>query len=551
VIPTLPWKASDLPSTRHVLTALILTAGVLSAAACNRQPAEQATEAELRPAPDEAPRPPSRTEAPAPRRLSPQAASTEERIALVENGLMRSVRFAGRNNRRKLADRMSQLNVPGVSIAVIYDGAIEWTRGYGVRERGTDGEVDTDTIFQAGSISKPIAVIAALRLAETGKLDLDADINTYLETWSVPANRHTQKQAPTIRHILSHSAGFTVHGFPGYAAGTPVPSLVQVLDGVTPANTEPIRIGTPPGGEFRYSGGGTTVLQQAMIDVVDAPFPTIMASQVLEPAGMGRSTYEQPLPERFHDNAAVGHDALGKPVPGKWHTYPELAAAGLWTTPSDLARVLIDLQQTLAGKGGKLLGRNTVEQALKQQAKGNVGSVGAPLGHMGLGFVVAHAGGDLRFGHGGTNQGFTGQMTAHARLGSGVVVLTNGLGGSHLASEIINAIANVYGWPEHHFEEVDIAPLDEVAFDRIAGTYAFDPNLPLPIKTVTFSREGQMLNARIDDGLTSEMYPVGPRRYLVLEPSPAELVFIEESGKPPRVEAQLGPRKLVATRVRE
>jgi CubicO group peptidase (beta-lactamase class C family) len=535
-------------STRALLSALLLAAVVVGTSACNREPPAEAAKA----TPDSAPaksakaQPPS--DPPAPVELAPKAATTEERISLVENGLMRSVLFKGRNNRHELEDRMAALNVPGVSVAVIHDGEIEWTRAYGVREQGTDHEVDIDTMFQAGSISKPIAVLAALRLVEAGKLDLDEDINAYLEKWTVPANEHTEKQAPTIRHIMSHGAGFTVHGFPGYAADKPVPTLQQVLDGVPPANTKPIRIDKVPGGDFRYSGGGTTVLQQAMIDVVGRPFPEIVATQVLQPAGMTRSTYEQPLPESFHANAASGHGPNGKVVPGKWHTYPEMAAAGLWTTPSDLARVLIDIQNTLADEGGKLLGRKTASMALERQAGGNVGQVGASKGHAGLGFMVSPIGDDLRFGHGGANQGFMGKMTAFARLRTGVVVLANGAGGGQLSSEITNAVADVYGWPGHHLEEIELAPLDVAAFDRIAGTYAFDPNLPLPIKSVRIGRKGEDLIGTLDDGFRFELYPIGPQRYLALQPQRIELTFVEEPGKPTRLQTRLGLMLITATR---
>lgn len=199
------------------------------------------------------------------------------------------------------------------------------------------------TLFQAGSISKPVAALAALRLVEQGKLSLDEDVNAKLVSWKVPGNEFTKEQKVTLRRLLTHSAGLTVHGFPGYAAGAQVPTLVQVLNGEKPANTPAIRVDTVPGRLWRYSGGGYTIMQQLLIDVTQKSFPELMRQLVLEPAGMKHSTYEQPLPPARAGEAATAHDANGQPVKGQFHTYPEMAAAGLWTTPTDLALLAIEL----------------------------------------------------------------------------------------------------------------------------------------------------------------------------------------------------------------
>jgi CubicO group peptidase (beta-lactamase class C family) len=160
---------------------------------------------------------------------------------------------------------MVTLHVPGVGIAVIHNGAIEWVKGYGVQRIG--GKLVTpDTLFQAGSISKPIAALAALHLVQQGKLQLDADVNSVLTTWKVPTSSAAPGATVTLRELLTHTAGFTVHGFPGYAANAPVPTLVQVLNGEKPANTEPIRLENAPGNTWKYSGGGYTVIQQLLMD---------------------------------------------------------------------------------------------------------------------------------------------------------------------------------------------------------------------------------------------------------------------------------------------
>ena len=217
-------------------------------------------------------------------------------------------------------------------------------------------------LFQAGSISKPVAATAAMKLVEEGKLALDQNINTFLTTWKVPENEFTKDKKVTLREIMSHSAGVTVHGFPGYAAGDPVPTLVQILDGVKPANTPPIRVDVVPGSIWRYSGGGYTIMQLAMTDVTHEPFPEIMRNTVLIKAGMRDSTYENPLPSRLSGVAATGYRSDGTPVPGRYHTYPEMAAAGLWTTASDLARFGIEIQKSREGRSNRILKQATVRR---------------------------------------------------------------------------------------------------------------------------------------------------------------------------------------------
>ena len=222
-------------------------------------------------------------------------------------------------------------------------------------------------MFQAGSISKPLAAMAALRLAQQGKLSLDADVNTLLTSWKLPAAPVAAGKAVTLRMLLTHTAGITVHGFPGYAQGAPVPTLVQVLNGEKPANTPAIRSEAVPGAGWNYSGGGFTIMQQTLIDVTKEPFAKLLQTTVLGPIGMKHSTYEQPLPQRFAEFAATPYHADSKPIEGGAHTYPELAAAGLWTTPSDLARYAIEVENSLQGKANHVLTQQMTQQMQQMQ----------------------------------------------------------------------------------------------------------------------------------------------------------------------------------------
>ena len=306
---------------------------------------------------------------------------------------------------KTLAERMAELKVPGVSVAIIHNGTLVWAEGFGTR--GPDGKsVTKETLFQAGSISKPLAAMAALRLVQTGKLSLDSDINQALTSWHLPPSTVAPGAMVTLRELLTHTAGMTVHGFEGYAAGSPVPSLTQILDGTKPANSAPIRIEKAPGTEWKYSGGGFTVMQQALVDVSHKPFPELMSSTVLGPIGMTHSTYEQPLPSTLVANAASPYAADGKLVPGGAHTYPEMAAAGLWTTPSDLAKYILEVQKSLAGKANHVLNPEMTAAMLTPGKN-----------QWGLGVQVGGSEATPYFTHGGVNEGFQSLFDAYEKDG--------------------------------------------------------------------------------------------------------------------------------------
>jgi len=245
-----------------------------------------------------------------------------QHIAAIEGRVLPSVVIAGDTlDRRSLGERMAELHVPAVSMAVVEDGTIGWARAWGTADVETQRPATTATLFQAASISKPVAATAMLTLVQEGRLDLDTDVNTYLTSWKVPGNAFTRQAPVTLREIVTHTAGFTVHGFPGYARSATIPTTVGVLDGA--GNTPPIRVAAVPGTAFSYSGGGYTVMQLLLADVTGESFTDLMQARVLTPVGMRLSTYAQPLPEARWDEAATGYRASGDPVEERWHVYPE------------------------------------------------------------------------------------------------------------------------------------------------------------------------------------------------------------------------------------
>jgi CubicO group peptidase (beta-lactamase class C family) len=356
---------------------------------------------------------------------------------------------------------MSRRQIPGLSIAIIQDGRIVEARAYGVTEKGGTAAVTPNTLFQAGSISKSVAAVGALRLVERGTLSLDTDVNATLTTWKVPANAFTAAHPVTLRGILSHTAGFTVHGFPGYATDSAMPSLVQVLDGAPPANTAAIRVDTVPGSRWQYSGGGYTVMQQMMLDATHQPFPELMRQTVLAPIGMRASSFEQPQPPARAALTAVGHYGDRSLVEGRWHVYPEMAAAGLWTTPSDLARFVIDVQRTLAGKSAKVISRAMARQMVTEVRDGD-----------GLGVFLQGTGRGLQFNHGGRDEGFDALMLATAETGQGVVIMINANDDSRMMGRLAAFVARKYGWPDTAPATAGSATASESVAPALLGAYA-------------------------------------------------------------------------------
>lgn len=336
-----------------------------------------------------------------------------------------------------LQQLMQRFRVPAVGIAVIKDFKIHWAKAYGVADVETGQPADTGTAFQAASISKPVFAMSVVKLAQDGRLSLDADVNSYLESWRVPPGELTRDQPVTLRSLLSHTSGADDgFGFPGYEPSAPRPTLVQILNGEHPSNVGPVRFARSPYAGMKYSGGGITLAQLAVVDVVDRPYAEIGRDLVLAPLGMSNSTFEQPMSESFARRAARAHNGAGRRMGAPWHVYPEQAAAGLWTTPSDLARFAIEVQKAIRGPKGAVLTQASAREML------------APVGVGGfaVGLGVAQRGEGWYFSHGGSNWGFRCNLLGHVRKGYGVVIMTNGDAGGPLISEIEARVAAAYNW---------------------------------------------------------------------------------------------------------
>ncbi|MDQ8756462.1 serine hydrolase domain-containing protein [Sphingosinicella sp. LHD-64] len=391
-----------------------------------------------------------------------QAAAQDARAAPPDfaNGLRRAIVTEGAAPERlPIAERMARWHVPGLSVALIEGCRVVDVRSFGVVRAGGPA-VRPETLFQSASVSKPVAALAALRLVEQGVLDLDADVAARLRSWTLPASPLTEGHPVTLRGILSHSAGLVPGGYGGYARGTAIPTPIQTLNGTPPAQPKPVRVNYVPGSAWRYSGGGYQVAQLLMTEATGRPFPDIVGDLVLTRAGMTHSLFGEPPTGA---SVASGHNAGGQMIEGGWHIFPEYAAAGLWSTPSDLARFAIAVMTANRGEPSAILGRAMTAEMLETE-----------IGPRSLGFVVGGEGQARQFGHEGANEGYNAMLIAFPETCQGAALMANSDNAKPLMYEVQRAIADAYGWPDAMASATQPATAFTPAIlERFAGTYRF------------------------------------------------------------------------------
>ncbi|MCC6425844.1 MAG: beta-lactamase family protein [Phycisphaerales bacterium] len=430
----------------------------------------------------------------------PAQPTHDPRITKVLAGLRPGIEFTGETSPRwTLEERMKALHLPGLSLAVIDDGKIVWAQGFGLRDFTQTAPVDVYTLFQAASISKPIAAIGVMQLVKQGTLDLDTDINTYLKSWKLPPSEFTANKPVTLRHLLSHSAGLTVHGFAGYPLAPSYPTIQQVLDGVQPPSLSPaVRSERAPGEGFKYSGGGTTIAQLIVSDVTGRDPADFLDQTVLAPLGMKHSTYHQPLPDTRAANAASAHTGPDtKPLEGRWHSYPMVFAAGLWTTPTDLCTMGLAVQRAAKDDAYGPLDPAIIHQMLTVTAE--------PVG---IGYFLAGTGDHQRFSHNGGNDGFLSTFEAYTRLGKGLAIMINADGpAGQILGELARAIKAEFNWPDTDIRTITPAALTPAQVTWLTGTYQLKhaPNVNLVI-----SEENGALTMRTEGIPQVESYSMVP-----------------------------------------
>jgi CubicO group peptidase (beta-lactamase class C family) len=407
--------------------------------------------------------------------------SNEQKKTAVEQGLMPAVRIEGEDLCWSLQERMRSYNVPGISIAVAEEGEVAWAAGYGTAELGTDKAVNADTLFQGASISKVVNAFAVMQQVQAGVLDLDTNVNRYLQSWQVPENELTRQRPVTLRGILSHSAGLTVHGFGGVPHGKPVPTLLQIISGEA-EGYRAVEVDILPGTEQRYSGGGTCVAQLILEEVTGKSFAELVQENVFGPIGLARSTFEDQRPDDpTLENYSAEHDEQGKRIDGRWAMYPTKGAGGIWTTPSEFLRFMAEIRRAWRGES-QLLSKEIARTMLTRQ----------PGGAFGLGPRVVNDGALMRVQHGGSNQGFQCDAQIYIDSGKGAVVMTNGAGGMPLYWEVLNAIASEHLWPGYLPASKRPIQLAQHELDRYVGNYQVVAGFE-PADKLTVWREGDTL----------------------------------------------------------
>jgi CubicO group peptidase (beta-lactamase class C family) len=404
----------------------------------------------------------------------------EKAVQAVEEGLLTANRIQGRpKSEFSLVERMAHFHVPGFSIALVDHKEIVWAKGYGITEAGGSQQITEETIFQAASISKPVTAMVALHLVEAGALDLDVDVNQALRSWKILENEHTREKKVTLRGLLSHTAGVSVMGYRGYPAGTKLPNLIQILEGEPPANSEPVRVTQPPGKAFSYSGGGYVLAQVLLEDVTGKRLADLAQEIIFDKLGMTNSTFEHLLPENFVPQAATAHLDNGEPVPGKWHIYPENAPASLWSTPTDLAGLAIEVLKSNDGESSLVLSPEMTREMLTPQ-----------VGWVGLGFPIIEVDGITRFDHPGWNEGYHSSFIGYPGSGQGVVWMANGENGKLLGFEVMRGLAAALGWPGFPQAEKVVASIDADVLAACVGSYRY---VDYPDFGVEIIRDGKQL----------------------------------------------------------
>tara|TARA_R110002074_G_scaffold79064_11_gene178547 strand:- start:8243 stop:9700 length:1458 start_codon:yes stop_codon:yes gene_type:complete len=389
------------------------------------------------------------------------AQNLEERIKSVENSLRPLVLNQG-VELWNLEGQMQKYNISGLSIAIIHNYEIEWAKGYGSTGNEEKSKVTEQTVFQAASMSKFVNAVAIMKLMENKKVNLDEDINNYLTSWKFPYDKNFDTTNPiTIRQLLSHTAGLSTHGFGGYKNLNKLPSIIQTLEGKKPANSEKVEKIHPNNKKFKYSGGGTTISQLILMDNSVSSYESFLNKNLFERLKMNNSFYSMEF-DKYPKDLAYGHSRKGKTIKNNYNIYPESAAAGLWTTPTDLAKLIIDIQLSLKFKTGKILSQQSTSELIRPSLKNS---------NSALGVFTEEENGALYLQHSGSNEGFRAKFYFSAENGNGVVIMVNGTN-TKIIEEIIRSVASVYNWVGfENFEAKNEINLSYSDLNKYTGTY--------------------------------------------------------------------------------
>ena len=432
-----------------------------------------------------------------------QIKQVQDSILQVENNLIPYVPIKGFKG-WNIIDRMKYYKVPGLSIAIIKDYKIDWAKSYGLADTINKTPVTTETMFSAGSISKFLMAVTALKMVDSGQIELEKPINNYLTTWKIAENDFTKTTPITLRMLLSHSAGTSQTSYFGFTPTQPLPTIMEILSGAKISETRPVVVNSEPNKEFRYSGGGSMIAQLALMDVSKKSFSNLTQEIIFDKLGMNNSTFIQPVPAKFAKQIswAYSYASWFKGMP---YVYPQQAAAGLYTTPTDLAKFFIDIQKSYLGKGEILSQAVTKKMLMPQQ---NV-SDGTYKEQIGIGpFLIQRTDNkDPRgvfFEFTGVNAGFLAYGMASVEGGNGVIVMLNsGDNQNGIGKEIRRAVAKVYNWTNFLPTEIQPINLPNKELDKFVGRYRMGTD-----EVLYLQKEKNYLVENINDGFEIYCFPI-------------------------------------------
>lgn len=443
------------------------------------------------------------------------------RVALCRTAVEHNLRYlnAFKNDnaepRLSLEKQMVHYRVPGVSIAMIRHGKVEWAKGYGASK--IHGKpVTVDTMFNAASMSKPLTAMGVLKLVQEKRISLDSNVNVYLKSWKIPENQYTGRKHVTVRELLNHTSGIGTHNGQVINQKQRIPTIYEMLDGRWPATTAPVRVEEEPGKRFAYSNGGYLVLQLLVTEVTGKSFARYMQDAILTPLHMYHSTFAAPLSAEQTAAAAAGYAENGiDEIDPQYFVKPNAAAGGLWTTASDYAKFIIELQQAYAGQSLTVLNQESARLMLT----GGLGP--SRYQHWGLGVRIGGSTSRAYFEHGGS--GIFQTESVGYLDGDGVVVLTNGGGGAALANEIVRSVANVYRWPDFHSVHHVLKEVGYRVQRNLTGTYDF----------IRITFEDDQLMAEVPIGTQKQvLYPESRVQYFLRDVATTVIFKINPNGRP-------------------
>lgn len=440
---------------------------------------------------------------------------TEDRRIQLENGIRGKVKFLEESEPySSITDKMIAYKIPALSLAVIKKGEIEWSEIYQNPNFSGEQKLDSTSVFQAASLSKPVTFLAALRMYSAGQIELDKDIQEYLKDFMLPEGKQTAENPVTFRNIFSHTSGINPGGYQGYARSRPMPSDLDILLGHESANTPAIEIVSTPGETLAYSGGAYTLAELALQDFYNDKFSNIMKEWILEPAGMNFSEFTQPFPASDSSRVAKGYTFSGEVVEGGWRNYPEQAAAGLWSNAADMAKFLIEIYNAYHGKSS-IFSQDDIRSILSHERDGHI-----------YGFIVNRSEDDISITHYGGNAGYRTGMTISLSSGNGLAYLTNSDNGGLLGNELLLSASQIYGW--QHFKQVNVYR-DKVSpeiLKGLAGKYMWNNQIPL---SITFDDDNKRISLIFPNGDEYKLTPIRGDELNFIHPNTGvEVTFSEK-----------------------